>query len=482
MLYRLCIDSFTRNIDGYGYIKSQLTYQDRVYDRSGAIFLMALDRTPQHFDDLLRRISASFIDANLNQIRDDLHEFLNDLVNSNFIVAGSSEKELQSMEPRFSYSLTNPKTSTYNFRQESASDVDTTDLFQSIFNRRPRVTLAQIELTNRCNERCIHCYIPHEQKTETLATRLAEKVLGELAEMGTLGVTFSGGEPFMHKDIEHILALARKLDFCITILSNLTLTTPRHISLLREINPSMIQTSLYSMNPDEHDHITKKAGSHARTLSALKSLIAAEIPVQISCPVMRTNTHSYRSVLEWAREHNCKAQTDYIMMARSDFSHDNLGERIALEEQAILLGDILETDLEYNQLLDVPCRPKTPEELEVESICGVARDSICLSASGVYYPCSGWQGLPVGNCQTQSVRDVWENSHQLLQLRKITKGSFQRCISCEHKEFCAMCMVRNFNESGGDVFMINPHVCRSAELNHFFVEEHLSRHRKKVDH
>ncbi|MDQ5909126.1 MAG: hypothetical protein QG599_1220 [Pseudomonadota bacterium] len=236
-----------------------------------------------------------------------------------------------------------------------------------------------------------------------------------------------------------------------------------------------MQTSLYSMDAGEHDRITQLKGSHVKTLKALELLIENDIPVQISCPVMRTNLHAYRSVLEWAQRHRCKAQTDFIMMARTDFSTDNLAERITLEEQKILLKDILEVDIDYDGLLDEPHTVKTIEERANEPVCGVAVDNICLSANGTFYPCSGWQGLPVGNARSQSVRDVWENSPPLQQLRQITKGSFSHCLSCPEQEFCAMCLVRNFNESNGDMFKINPHFCKSAALNRQLVKEHYAK-------
>ena len=474
MLYRLCKDTFTRHIESYGYVSSQLTHHDRVYDPAGAAFLEALDRTPRHFDDLVARVATSFIDAPLDELRTDLLAFLHDLEAQQFVVSGEDEAQLQVREPRFSYAMANPKTAVYNFRSspDDRPYADTSEFFYQLFHQRPHIFSAQIELTNRCNEKCLHCYIPHEQKTQTLETALLEKVLHELAEMGTLGLTLSGGELFLHSDIEKILRWARQLDFSINILSNLTPLKPRHIALLQEINPSLIQTSLYSMDAAEHDHITQLKGSHAKTLAALHALIEVEIPVQISCPVMRTNLHSYRAVLEWAQRHRCKAQTDFIMMARTDFSTDNLAERITLAEQELLLKDILEVDIDYGGLLEEPRQPKSAAERAAEPVCGVAVDNICLAANGTFYPCSGWQGLAVGDARTQSVREVWETSPQLQQLRQITKGSFPGCLSCPEQDFCAMCLVRNFNESGGDLFKINPHFCQSAALNRKLVKEH----------
>ena len=453
---------------------SQLTRHDVVYDQAGACFLKAIDRTPRHFDEILDRVLANFVDAPSDLIRSDLSDFLRELEDHKFIVSGENEEYLACRDPRFSYSMENPRHAMRKWLRSNDEQryTDTESFFHGIFRNSPRIFSAQIELTNRCNERCIHCYIPHEKKLATLETSVIEKVLYQLAEMGTLGLTLSGGEVFLHPDLDKILRLARQLDFSISILSNLTRLDINHIPLLKEVNPSLIQTSLYSMDSDEHDHITKLKGSHKKTLSAIELLIEHEVPVQISCPVMRTNLHAYRSVLEWAQRHSCKAQTDYIMMARTDFSTDNLAERITLEEQEVILRDIMEVDVDYSNLVAMPRKQKTLQERAIEPACGVGIDNICLSANGTFYPCSGWQGFPVGNAITQDVRDVWENSPQLQQLRQITKGAFPQCFSCAERDFCAICLVRNFNESGGDMLKVNPHFCNSAALNRKIAKEY----------
>lgn len=472
--YRLCRDSFIRTIEQYGYITSQLTKHDRVYDAIGRMFLISLSRTPQKIDTLLEKVVAHFENPPKEQIRVDLEEFLLDLESDGYIVSGETFEEIEEKEPKFSYAMENPKTTVYNYLQNK-DDIkfnDTSDIFCDVFRTKPHIFACQIEVTNQCNERCIHCYIPHEAKNELLPTEIILDTLMQLNQMGTLGLTISGGEAFIHPDIDKILLKARELDFTINILSNLTLIKPDHVTLLKKVNPSLVQTSLYSMNSEEHDHITKCKGSHTKTLTALETLIEADIPVQISCPVMKTNLHSYKAVLQWAQEHRCKAQTDFIMMARSDLTTDNLNERLSIEETKELMADILEVDIEYGALIDTPRKVKPVEQEKEEPVCGVGIDNICLGANGNFYPCSGWQGYAVGDVRKETIVDMWQNSPQLQYLRTVKRKTFPQCLVCEDKYFCAMCLVRNFNESGGDMFNINRHFCEAAHINRLLVEEH----------
>ena len=58
-----------------------------------------------------------------------------------------------------------------------------------------------------------------------------------------------------------------------------------------------------------------------------------------------------------------------------------------------------------------------------------------------------------------------------MELRKITQGSFPQCLECEASDYCARCLVRNYNESGGDMFKVSQHFCDVAFLNKKLVEE-----------
>jgi radical SAM protein with 4Fe4S-binding SPASM domain len=289
--------------------------------------------------------------------------------------------------------------------------------------------------------------------------------------MGTLGLTLSGGEVFLHKDAADFLYYARKKDFSISILSNLTLLDKNLIKAIKDVNVNLIQVSLYSMDPEEHDYITKLKGSHKKTINNIERLIAEDIPVQISCPVMKVNKNSYKNVLKWAYSHNMKAYTDFIMMAKTNFDISNLDKRINLKETEELIKDIIDVDEDYRTVLDeVPPRTKDIDKFSKEPVCGVGINNICMVANGNLYPCSGWQGYIIGNIKDAPLKEIWNNSPAIKLLRTITQSSFPGCLKCEAVDYCAMCMVRNFNESNGDMFKINKHFCDVAFLTKRIVE------------
>ena len=300
MFYRQSRDTFIRSIGEYGYIYSQLTKHDRTYTQEGRAFLEVLSREPQSLESLATKANEYFDNVTPTDILDDLKEFLDSLVADRYLVSGENAEECASKDTYFSYT-DNPKTLfTYNAQQSPDDEklyADTQDVLDEHYREHPQIHSCQIETTNRCNERCIHCYIPHELKNVVLPYEVIENVLQQLHDLGVMGLTLSGGEFFTHPDAEKILRKARELDFSFYVLSNITLITPHMIGVLKEVNPSYVQTSLYSVYPEEHDHITQLKGSCEKTKAAIDALIASNIPVQISCPVLKTNYHSYKELL-----------------------------------------------------------------------------------------------------------------------------------------------------------------------------------------
>jgi len=482
-LVRLCKDSFFRKYGEVGYLLNQLTAADRLFDEVGSLFLSVISREPRDEDEVARWIADQFVDAPMEELRRDLEDFLADLAADGFILRGHSESEMDTAEPCFSYGnaqqlMDAKRRLAGQLGADGSTEFsDTQTELSARFKENPILYSLQVELTSACNERCIHCYMPPKRHQQHADAGMVRRIIDEYAGMGGLSFTFGGGECMLHPDFADLLAYARSRDLSVSVLSNLTKLDDRLLAALRDARISQLQVSVYSMNPDEHDHITKVSGSLSRTLRAVERLVEANVPVQISCPVMRTNYRSFKNVLEWAQSRGMKAQSDFIMMARSDFTTDNLSERIDDEQTVELLADILESDKQYKEAVE-----ESVDRLDAadEPVCGVGRGTLTIGADGNCFPCAGWQGMKVGNVSTQSLAEIWKDSESLGRLRKITKDDFPECRVCPDRDYCAMCLVRNFNESGGDMMALPKRFCQVARLNRIEVEKWKENHKSKA--
>ena len=121
---------------------------------------------------------------------------------------------------------------------------------------------------------------------------------------------------------------------------------------------------------------------------------------------------------------------------------------------------------------------KTKEALtEDDPICSVCRYSFCVSVEGKVFPCAGWQANTIGDLNQNTVAELWENSLAIKELRKIKRKEFSKCVSCEDRGYCTVCMMSNANEnSDGDAFKINDFHCKASAIVHKKVSEYSKTH------
>ena len=223
MLYRQKKDTYIRNYDGAGYITSTGIWNDRMVNESGTVFLCALSREPQTLDELAEKIIKSFVGVDKETIKKDAEEFYETLIEDGFIIKGETKEELDAKDTGFTYNAVLPKTEREDFTPTiQRADSDTQEFLEKHFKDKPHLTQFQIELTSKCNERCVHCYIPHDLKLYDITEEMYYNTLEQLSKMGVLSVTLSGGEPMCHPKFKEFLRAAKKYDFYVNILSNLT--------------------------------------------------------------------------------------------------------------------------------------------------------------------------------------------------------------------------------------------------------------------
>jgi len=296
-------------------------------------------------------------------------------------------------------------------------------------------------------------------------------ILDQCKTMNLLHLTLSGGEPMLHKDFCDFLKKCREYDFSVSVLSNLALLNDEIIHEMKQ-NPLLgVQVSLYSMNPLIHDEITQMKGSFEKTKKAILKLVENDIPLQISCPIMKQNKNCYKEVEKWAKEYNIHVSDDYVIIGRYNHTTQNLNCRLSINEIKEMIHDKAAYDSNYLGQIKLSAEKKkeiSPDDF----VCSVCHSSICIADNGTVFPCAGWQDYVIGNVKETSLQDIWDNAEKVQYLRGLRKKDFPKCLQCADKAFCTMCMIRNANENfEGDPLVVNEFFCSIAKLNRQMVEE-----------
>ena len=471
MLIRLARQTFIRQYGEFSYLLGKVTAFDQVF-RSAGPFFSHITREPKERDVIIDEIVNDYADAPRDVIEKDFDEFFAPLIEQKVILAGNSAAELDAQEPFFTYDCDDPKTAK-DERVLTKEEVDAlpATLLENYFAEHPTLFEIQLDITQACTERCRHCYVPEYNPIFLSYGKICE-VLDEFRKMGGIHVSLSGGECMMHKDIVKIIRAIRERDCTVACLSNLTVCTDEIIDALVEADGT-VQVSLYSMSPAIHDEVTRRKGAWVETMNAIMRLRAAQIPVRISCPCLRINYKGYPDVMKFADSLKMDAQTDFIIMGKQDCDTSNLCNRLNLDETRILLQDVILKSVPMNSEYFSPGKKEqmlSSEEWCKRKVCGACVNSLCLSANGDYYPCPGFAGVVLGNCHVDTLHDVWLNSKETRRIRSVTGRDFAECSECKDRDYCSVCMCRNFNETG-DMFKPAEHFCKVAAINHEVVDE-----------
>ena len=422
------------------------------YDQVGKDWLRPITYKFIDIEDIISRIRQAndYIDVDKNVLKTDLLEFYHHLFTFGFI---------DEIEDSTSQSSCCPDTKTFDDIQESDFAYPLNALV--------------FELTNKCNERCIHCYIPNDikDKAQFLPLKTFKKVIDEFTQMGGLFVRLTGGEIFEYPHLWDVLEYCKSKNLKVEILSNLIKFDPTYVDRIKNLGVVSVQVSLYSMSSKIHDGITLIPGSYARTRNAIEHLAAAGVDVIIGTPLMTQNIAEVLDILKYANSIGATLRVEQILLPKEDLTTDNLTYRVKLSETETFLREIALYDIGfYNKQIrkqftndDVPDFDFI-KYLE-QPVCGIAKDHLCIAPNGNITPCTGWQGLVLGNVKSDTLDDIWYSNIILRKLRNVREKDYKKCVSCDSSDYCIRCMKRSFNEFNGKHFEINPIYCEIAKLN-----------------
>lgn len=151
------------------------------------------------------------------------------------------------------------------------------------------LTFLELEITGRCQLTCAsHCYA-QAGPTKGHGTMTAAdwwRVIDEAAELGVETLQFIGGEATMHPDFADLVAHALNSGRRVQVFSNLYKVSARHWELFERPGLSLA-TSYYSDVAAEHDEVTGRVGSHARTRANIAEAIERGIRLKVGIVHMR---------------------------------------------------------------------------------------------------------------------------------------------------------------------------------------------------
>jgi AdoMet-dependent heme synthase len=291
-----------------------------------------------------------------------------------------------------------------------------------------------LDVTYRCNERCIHCYLDHDDHGE-MTTPEIHDVLDQLSDAGVFFLTFSGGEVFMRRDFLDLVEYARSLMFCVKVKTNAFMIHEKEAQRLHDLAVQDVQVSIYSHRPEVHDAITLLPGSLKRSIAGIQLLRSHGVQVKIANVLMLRNLNDHAGVKALANELGAEYTIDPTITPMMDGNRSVLQLGLGVPQlhdvfrRSELVGDTGEF-----------CAPPSPVNDDVldQVPCSAAHNACYISPYGDVFPCVQFP-LPSGNVLRQKFIDIWLHSDQLNEVRSIRLRDLPVCSGCGHAGTCTRC-------------------------------------------
>jgi len=292
----------------------------------------------------------------------------------------------------------------------------------------------QLDLTYRCNERCVHCYLDHDDHGE-MTTAEIKSLLDDMAAAGVFFLTISGGEILMRPDFFEILEHAHARTFCIKLKTNGIMIRDAEAARIRALGVESVQISVYSHRPEVHDAITKVHGSLQRSIEAIRLLRKHGIHVDMANVLMIHNVHDYPGVRALAAELGAQFIIDPTITPMMD------GDRsiLSLNVEEAALREVFHDEGIAGNVAELCAPPQAPGEDDMDSLpCSAGHTACYVSPYGDVYPCVQFP-LPSGNVRGAKFLDIWRHSPQLNEVRSIHLRDMPSCSQCVHGGTCTRC-------------------------------------------
>lgn len=290
---------------------------------------------------------------------------------------------------------------------------------------------AHWELTYRCNERCSHCYLdvlPADARApDELTTDECLRVMDELAALGVLNLTLSGGEIFTRRDLFALMEYARAKRFLLRLFTNGIAITPARADRIAALHPYAVEISLYGACAETHEKITRRARSFALTTRALRLLRERGVRTVMKTVLMRENVHEFGALKALADQVGAEFRYDITVTPKDDGARTPLEHRIAYADLIGLFRDTLDP-AEWVKRTIQPDQPT----------CNIATNALLIDPSGTIFPCVQAR-IPIGNVRAQSLKVIWEDSPMWQSFTNLTLDQLPICRRCELSTWCVRC-------------------------------------------
>jgi len=337
-----------------------------------------------------------------------------------------------------------------------------------------RLGQIDIELTERCNNDCIHCCInlpvnDADARQREMTTEQVKDILKQAVDLGCMQVRFTGGEPLLRSDFEELYLFARRLGLKVLLFSNGRLIMPRLAHLFARIPPlEPIEITVYGMHRESYEAVTRAPGSFEQFQRGMDLMLEHSVPFIVKAALLPRNRNEMDEFETWARKIPwMNDRPRHVLFfdlrnRRDDEAKNKLIKSLRLsplEGLTVLTRDEADFRKKMTEFASKFMGPQGDRLFGCGVGCGASVD-----AYGRAQPCMGVRAPEltidlVGNgCEDRRTRghgdatmrlaDALARFSHLRELRAKNPDYQRRCALCFLKGLCEQCPAKSWSETG----------------------------------
>ncbi|MDD2981002.1 MAG: PqqD family peptide modification chaperone [Hespellia sp.] len=315
-------------------------------------------------------------------------------------------------------------------------------------NMYPRVV--SLEITNRCNIKCLHCYGNFDNTNEEfMPLERVKKLLDDLNDIGVFIIELTGGECLTHPNFKEILSYALSLDFVrISILTNgIALTDTIMDLIIQNKNRIYVQIDLHSLRDSYLSWFTGACNTLNIIQRNIRYLADAGLTMRVATIITKRNITEMQEIAKWVFDMGIRqyAPSLVIKLGRANFSNTDI--LLDSEEFIEMFNDNVKMiNIKFDGII------KLNENNGFQGAnCGCLTSHVAIDTYGRIKICTmdtlecistNW-----GNVFEKRIQEIYDdNQKQFISFSRIPvpKADSKECVGCPKRVFCSSCLLRAF--------------------------------------
>lgn len=304
-----------------------------------------------------------------------------------------------------------------------------------------RPVVAQIEITKNCNQDCSFCFRHCDSKTKFIDKSVNDwqKAIDKLIALGIEEINFTGGEPFLFKEVSALFKYAK-----LKYIKNISVNTSGSINLTRDSlrNVDEIVFSIHGIN-DAHDKVTGISGSFKKAARNIRYAVKQGKEVGINIIVTSENIYLLDKIYNFFKNFNVSFYYFKLVVDNRNIRRHRVKMAKVIPLYLKFLKKIVDKGQIFKTKITIPtfiinkifstAKIPLPE-------CAGGKYRLVIDYRGDVYPCRYFQtkNYFCGNIFIDDLKKVWLNGGGFKKFRKIIleKKYPKECSNCLRKNVC----------------------------------------------